>query len=42
MKKLFALLFVVSPLLLPAQLRYPETKKGATTDNYHGTSVEDP
>ncbi len=42
MKKLLALLLVVSPLFLPAQLRYPETKKGETTDNYHGTKVADP
>lgn len=31
-----------SPFVLFAQLQYPETKKGETVENYHGTKVADP
>lgn len=42
MKKLFILLLLLTPFLLPAQLLYPETKKGETVEDYHGTKVADP
>src|ERR1700694_924333 len=42
MKKLFSSLFLFFPLLLLAQLKYPETKKGDVIDDYHGTKVADP
>src|SRR6202165_6059942 len=42
MKKLFSSLFLLFPLLLLAQLKYPETKKGDVIDDYHGTKVADP
>ena len=30
------------PYFSMAQIKYPETKKGTQTDNYHGTDVKDP
>jgi prolyl oligopeptidase len=42
MKRFFLILFIASPLIPMAQLKYPQTKKISVTDNYHGTSVEDP
>jgi prolyl oligopeptidase len=42
MKKIFFLLFLVSPFLLTAQLLYPETKKVDTVNDYFGTKVADP
>jgi|CXWL01.1.fsa_nt_gi prolyl oligopeptidase len=42
MKKIFPFLFLLSPLVLIAQLQYPETKKGDITDDYSGTKVADP
>src|SRR5215813_12855081 len=33
---------VVSVLAQEAKLKYPETKKGAVVDDYHGTKVADP
>ncbi len=42
MKKIVAFLFLLSPLLVLAQLQYPETKKGDTKEEYHGTNVPDP
>jgi prolyl oligopeptidase len=34
--------FALIPYFSMAQLKYPETKKGSQTDNYHGTEVKDP
>ncbi|HEV7780117.1 MAG TPA: prolyl oligopeptidase family serine peptidase [Chitinophagaceae bacterium] len=42
MKKIVAFLFLFCPLLLLAQLQYPETKKGDVKEDYHGTQVADP
>lgn len=42
MKKLFSLLLLSFPLLLQAQLLYPETKKVDTVTDYFGTKVADP
>src|SRR5690606_15540523 len=42
MKRLFSLLFLLAPLFVPAQLKYPETKKTDVVDDYHGTRVADP
>ncbi len=42
MEKIFSFLLFLSPLTLFAQLQYPETKKGETVENYHGTKVADP
>lgn len=42
MRKLFFALFLTSPLLLKAQMKYPETKKSDVKEDYHGTTVEDP
>jgi len=42
MKKILFFLFLSSPFVLFAQLQYPETKKGETVENYHGTKVADP
>lgn len=47
MKKTLVPLALVCSLTINAQtkmnnLKYPETKKGATTDNYFGTTVKDP
>lgn len=36
------MLLTASPLIPMAQINYPQTKKISVTDNYHGTSVEDP
>lgn len=41
MKKVF-LAFLFLPLFTEAQLSYPETKKGETVEDYHGTKVADP
>lgn len=41
MKKILSFLLSL-PLVLFAQLQYPETKKGPTVENYHGTNVADP
>lgn len=42
MKKRFALLMFIAPLLAAGQLQYPTTKKGETVEDYHGTKVADP
>ena len=42
MKRILIFLLLLSPYLVFAQLKYPETKKTATVDNYHGTEVPDP
>lgn len=42
MKKRFALLMFIAPLLAAGQLQYPTTKKGETVEDYHGTKVTDP
>lgn len=42
MKKAGILLLVTLPLAAAAQLQYPETKKGETVEDYHGTKVADP
>lgn len=42
MKRLFFIFFLFSPLAILAQLQYPETKKGETVEDYHGTKVADP
>ncbi len=42
MKKIFSLFSLVFPLLLLAQIKYPETKKDDIVDNYNGTKVADP
>jgi prolyl oligopeptidase len=42
MRRLIAILLLSLPLALCAQLQYPETKKGDTKENYHGTSLDDP
>jgi len=42
MKKLFSFLFLLMPLFLLAQLKYPTTKKVEVTDDYNGTKVVDP
>lgn len=42
MKKYFACLMFISPLIAAAQLQYPTTRKGETVENYHGTKVADP
>jgi prolyl oligopeptidase len=42
MKKLFCIVMMSSVLSAQAQIKYPQTKKEAVTDNYHGTIVEDP
>lgn len=34
--------FALIPYFSMAQIKYPETKKGSQTDNYHGTEVKDP
>lgn len=41
MKKLFFLIALL-PLFTRAQLTYPQTKKDATVEDYHGTKVADP
>lgn len=42
MKRIFTFLFLVAPLVLIAQLQYPQTKKGDVTDDYNGIKVADP
>lgn len=42
MKKHFAFLMFIAPLLATGQLQYPTTKKGETVEDYHGTKVADP
>lgn len=42
MKKVFCIIMMSSVLGAQAQIKYPQTKKEAVTDNYHGTIVEDP
>ena len=42
MKRILVFLLVISPYFVIAQLKYPETKKTETVDNYHGTQVADP
>lgn len=42
MKKHFAFLMFIAPLLAAGQLQYPTTKKGETVEDYHGTKVADP
>lgn len=42
MKKIFLLSFFLLPILLNAQIAYPETKKVDVVDDYHGTKVSDP
>jgi len=42
MKKIFSLLFLLLPVILVAQLQYPETKKGDVVEDYHGTKIADP
>jgi prolyl oligopeptidase len=42
MHKLLPILLLLFPFVLKAQLQYPESKKGETVENYHGTSVADP
>ena len=41
MKYAFAF-FMIIPMIANTQIRYPETRKDAQTDNYHGTTVADP
>ncbi len=44
MKKIFSVLFLVLPVWIMAQapIQYPETKKGETVEDYHGTKLPDP
>lgn len=42
MKKILIWVVFSLPLLATAQLLYPETKKGETVEDYHGTQVADP
>jgi prolyl oligopeptidase len=42
MKKLLLLFISCGPLFAGAQLKYPETTKKETVDDYHGTKVQDP
>lgn len=42
MRRLIFFLLLVLPMWVSAQLVYPQTKKGETVDNYHGTKVADP
>jgi prolyl oligopeptidase len=42
MKKILSLLFLAFPMVLIAQLQYPETKKTDTVTDYHGTKIADP
>jgi len=42
MRKLALFALVMMPMLLAAQLQYPQTRKTDTIDNYHGTMVPDP
>lgn len=42
MKKRFALLMFITPILAAGQLKYPTTKKVEITEDYHGTKVADP
>jgi prolyl oligopeptidase len=35
------IVFALIPYFSMAQIKYPETKKGSQTDNYHGTEVKD-
>lgn len=42
MKKILCFLFLTTPFSLIAQLEYPQTKKGETVEDYHGTKVADP
>ena len=42
MKRLLLVLVWFVPVLLQAQLKYPETKKENVTDNYSGVKVDDP
>lgn len=42
MRRLIFFLLLVSPMWVTAQLVYPQTKKGETVDDYHGTKVADP
>ncbi len=42
MKRLIFSLLLALPTWVTAQLIYPQTKKGETVDNYHGTQVADP
>jgi prolyl oligopeptidase len=42
MKKSVFILLLSIPFMSTAQLQYPETKKGETVEDYHGTKVADP
>jgi prolyl oligopeptidase len=42
MKKILSFVLLVFPILLSAQLLYPETRKVDTVTDYHGTKVTDP
>jgi prolyl oligopeptidase len=42
MKRIVLLLLWLVPVVLQAQLRYPETKKENVADDYNGVKVEDP
>lgn len=42
MKQFFFIAIMSSVLSVQAQIKYPQTRKEAVTDNYHGTVVEDP
>ncbi len=42
MKNISILILLFSPMLIEAQLMYPETRKVDTVTDYHGTKVADP
>ncbi len=42
MKRLLITLFWLIPVVLCAQLKYPDTKKETIVDDYNGVKVEDP
>ena len=41
MKKILCCTFMMTSFAATAQIKYPETKKVDTVDNYHGTKVTD-
>ena len=42
MKRLLITLLWIIPVVLCAQLKYPDTKKGDIIDDYNGVKVADP
>lgn len=38
----FIIIFTFTSIMLPQEIKYPETKKIDHTDNYHGTIISDP